>query len=476
MTPTLKFSLTFARRAFDAACGLCLLLMVFTVGTAVHSPYGWQELFSVRLTVKNLVLLCAFLGVWNGALALVQPPQLRTRKESLRQVLGLCRAVSIGTLPVLLFCLTSESGEFTGSMVVLFWVLAVVTEVAGHIAMTLVARWVARAGAPIKVLVVGSGPRTLRLLANIGRDNLLRYDILGFLDRRDAGRVQPHIARRLLGPIEDLERFLAQNAVDLVLVALPVRSCYELIQHVLATCERMGVEVQYPSDVFALGRAKVSHDRWSGIPATRVTHVVDDYRLVVKRGLDIAGAVAGLLIVSPLLLVTAVLVRATSPGPAIFSQLRYGFNRRQFRMYKFRTMVVDAEAQQAKLEHRNEVEGPAFKIRNDPRITTVGRFLRKTSIDELPQLFNVLLGDMSLVGPRPLPLRDVGRFNESSLMRRFSVKPGLTCLWQVNGRSDTNFGKWIELDLQYIDRWSLGLDLAILARTIPAVLRGSGAA
>jgi lipopolysaccharide/colanic/teichoic acid biosynthesis glycosyltransferase len=144
-------------------------------------------------------------------------------------------------------------------------------------------------------------------------------------------------------------------------------------------------------------------------------------------------------------------------------------------MLKFRTMVVDAESLQEALEKKNEASGPVFKMKQDPRVTPLGRFLRKTSLDELPQLFNVLLGDMSLVGPRPLPRRDVSRFEDSWLMRRFSVKPGLTCLWQVNGRSNTSFDHWIAQDLEYIDRWSLRLDLEILVRTVPAVVRGSGA-
>jgi lipopolysaccharide/colanic/teichoic acid biosynthesis glycosyltransferase len=176
------------------------------------------------------------------------------------------------------------------------------------------------------------------------------------------------------------------------------------------------------------------------------------------------------------LLVCAWLVRRSGPGPVLFVQQRYGYNRRQFPMYKFRTMVADAEQRQASLESQNEAAGPVFKIRGDPRITPVGRVLRKTSLDELPQLFNVLKGDMSLVGPRPLPVRDVSRFNEARLMRRFSVRPGITCLWQVNGRSDTNFDRWVQLDLDYIDNWSLTLDAQILVKTVPAVLAGNGAA
>jgi lipopolysaccharide/colanic/teichoic acid biosynthesis glycosyltransferase len=187
------------------------------------------------------------------------------------------------------------------------------------------------------------------------------------------------------------------------------------------------------------------------------------------------GAIVGLIVFAPLLLVIAVLIRLTSPGPILFTQERFGYQKRRFTMYKFRSMVIGAEHALGDLESQNEVGGPVFKMSNDPRVTRLGSFLRKTSIDELPQLFNVLRGDMSLVGPRPLSTRDVSRFDEPWLMRRFSVLPGLTCIWQVSGRSMLSFNEWISLDLEYIDNWTLLLDLEILARTIPAVLLGEGA-
>jgi exopolysaccharide biosynthesis polyprenyl glycosylphosphotransferase len=204
--------------------------------------------------------------------------------------------------------------------------------------------------------------------------------------------------------------------------------------------------------------------------------VHDDYRRHLKRALDIAGSLFGILLLSPLFLIVAILIKATSKGPVFFRQERYGLNKRTFFIYKFRSMVQDAEATQVKFEHLNQNSGPVFKIFADPRVTKVGAFLRKTSIDELPQLFNVLKGEMSLVGPRPLNLRDVGKFSEAWLMRRFSVKPGLTCIWQVSGRSNISFDRWIALDLHYIDHWSLLLDMKILAMTFPAVLKGRGAA
>jgi lipopolysaccharide/colanic/teichoic acid biosynthesis glycosyltransferase len=172
----------------------------------------------------------------------------------------------------------------------------------------------------------------------------------------------------------------------------------------------------------------------------------------------------------------ALLVKLEGTGPVFFIQDRVGLNKRRFRMYKFRTMVDDAEKKQTDLESLNEADGPVFKIKNDPRITRVGKFLRKASVDELPQLLNVLKGDMSLVGPRPLPLRDYQGFDQDWVRRRFSVPPGITCLWQVNGRSSLTFREWMELDLQYIDHWSLWLDVKLIAKTIPAVWKGVGAA
>jgi lipopolysaccharide/colanic/teichoic acid biosynthesis glycosyltransferase len=191
--------------------------------------------------------------------------------------------------------------------------------------------------------------------------------------------------------------------------------------------------------------------------------------------IDLLIAVPSVLLLLPFFAFTAAAIKLTSPGPVFFIQERVGLNKRLFRLVKFRTMVQGAELQQKELEHLNEVKGAAFKITDDPRITPLGRLLRKTSIDELPQLINVIYGDMSLVGPRPLPVRDLQEFNEDWHRRRWSVRPGLTCLWQVSGRSSLSFKKWMELDLQYIDKWTLWLDLKILLRTIPAIMKGTGA-
>jgi len=199
------------------------------------------------------------------------------------------------------------------------------------------------------------------------------------------------------------------------------------------------------------------------------------WQLSFKRIMDVVVSATLFLALLPVLVVVGILVKYTSPGPIFFIQERVGMNKRRFRLLKFRTMVVDAEKQLEKLEHLNEVDGAAFKINNDPRITPLGDFLRRSSLDELPQLINVLIGDMSLVGPRPLPLRDFAGFDRDWHRRRFSVRPGITCLWQIGGRSSITFDRWMELDMEYIDNWSIWLDIKILLKTIPAVLKRHGA-
>jgi exopolysaccharide biosynthesis polyprenyl glycosylphosphotransferase len=325
------------------------------------------------------------------------------------------------------------------------------------------------------VIIVGSGLRAEHTYRELLIHPEWKYKLIGFVGSRQVNAAGS--ANRMLGKISDLEEILMRQAVDEVVIGLPIKSQYDAIERVVAVCERVGVQVQFDADIFETSIAKRVYSEEHGNTRKIVLMMVhDDHRHHLKRALDIAGAGVGLVLLSPLLVLVALLVKCTSKGPVFFRQKRYGLNRRTFYIYKFRSMIVNAEAAQAHLEHMNQNSGPVFKIFADPRVTKIGAILRKTSIDELPQLFNVLKGEMSLVGPRPLNLRDVDRFSEGRLMRRFSVKPGITCLWQVSGRSNVNFDRWISLDLQYIDNWSLLLDLRILALTVPAVVKCRGAA
>jgi exopolysaccharide biosynthesis polyprenyl glycosylphosphotransferase len=276
--------------------------------------------------------------------------------------------------------------------------------------------------------------------------------------------------------VDQLNSVITHQPVDEVLVALPMNKYGPLVETIVRHCEEQGIVVRVRTEMFNLQVARSYVDELHGVPVMTIqSGPADSWQLVMKRLIDIVGSAALLLALAPLFAIVTLLIRLDSPGPVLFAQDRVGFNKRRFRILKFRTMVAEADRQQDALEHLNEAEGPVFKIKHDPRITRVGKFMRRFSIDELPQLVNVLRGDMSLVGPRPLPVRDVERIDIRWHKRRFSIKPGITCLWQVNGRSDIGFNEWVRMDLDYIDKWSLGLDLLILMKTIPAVFRGPGA-
>ncbi len=239
--------------------------------------------------------------------------------------------------------------------------------------------------------------------------------------------------------------------------------------------DELGIVVRlFPDAALSRLLAKMHVERFENV------HVVTLFRedmllqLLLKRVLDLALSSALLALLSPLLLAVAIAIKITSPGPVLFAQERVGMNRRRFMMYKFRSMYIDAEQRRAEVAHLNEMDGPVFKIRNDPRVTPLGRWLRATSIDELPQLFNVLRGQISLVGPRPPIMDEVERY-EWLYRKRLSIKPGVTCFWQISGRNDLSFRQWMELDRSYVDNWSLWLDLKILFLTVPAVLFRKGA-
>jgi exopolysaccharide biosynthesis polyprenyl glycosylphosphotransferase len=478
----LRHAVARLNRSFDGACALIVMLMTFTILNSGRMPQGFQDFLSVRLTVKNVALVIAFVVLWHASFAIcglyrTTPDPDAPRASPWLTAFRIVLACTMGSLVLSFFTLASSSGAFDLRVVCYFWLACVAAELGGRGVIALIAHSLARHAHQIRhAVIVGSGPRALTLEQSLAARPLQDCVVLGFADTRPDAEIEAPIRDRMLSTLEGLEALLCSRPIDQVLIALPVKSCYEAIQQVLDTCERVGVEATYFPDIFSAGLARPAFQGdEDDLPAVRHQLVVDDHRLVVKRALDIVIALVGLIAVAPILLVCAIVIKVTAPGPVFFSQLRYGYNRRQFRMYKLRTMVVDAERLQAGLESQNEARGPVFKIRADPRITRCGRIMRKLSLDELPQFFNVLRGDMSLVGPRPLPARDVLRFHEAWLMRRFSVKPGLTCLWQVSGRSQTEFDQWVRQDLDYIDNWSLTLDMRILIKTVPAVLSGSGA-
>lgn len=323
-----------------------------------------------------------------------------------------------------------------------------------------------------RVLVVGTGPRAKALTDAIIETPELDTQVVGFLGFSTTGfwryRDLP-----LIGVVSQTQNFLATLQVDALIIAVESEELPRTVS-VFEKAEEMGVPVYTPVEPFQSAGATSRLASLNGYPLFAYSGVSRSaLATALKTIMDRVGAALALLLCLPLLAALALAIKLDSPGPVLFRQIRMGRGGRRFALYKLRTMAVDAERRKASLQHRNEMSGPVFKIKNDPRITRVGRFLRKYSLDEFPQLYNVLRGDMSLVGPRPALPTEVARF-EPWQRRKLSVLPGLTCLWQIGGRNAIDFENWMKLDLQYIDTWSLWLDIKILLKTIPAVLKGSG--
>jgi len=439
------------------------------------TAHGVEALLALRFTTQKLLIGCGCWINWSvslWAVGLYGPKQHRTVGQLIPPLLF---GTTLCTFVMSICLFLRHPGVSIWRPVAFFWVVAAGSLILERSGILLYARAIKpRYRVHRRALIVGSGRRARQLVADLQQNEDFIYEILGFIDSEPQPGAD-FIEVPTLGTVDDLEQILMRESIDEVFIALPVRSKYDQIVSTIGICECAGVQSQYLADLFPTRVTKRRVAEGTDMERVALHMVHSDSRRYIKYAIDLFGSFFGLIALIPVFLLIALAIKLTSKGPAFFSQARYGLNKHQFQMYKLRTMVENAEAQQADLEHLNETGGPAFKIKDDPRITTVGRFLRRTSLDELPQLLNVLLGQMSLVGPRPLPMRDVNLITEPSLMRRFSVKPGMTGLWQVSGRSNTDFKAWIALDLHYIDHWTPGIDIEILLRTVPVVLRGTGA-
>jgi exopolysaccharide biosynthesis polyprenyl glycosylphosphotransferase len=438
------------------------------------------EVLQLRFKVTNFVLLLLFIPMWYVIFLSVGLYDARRFEYSQGDFKDIVKAVLLSSMVLLTVTVLFQRDHMGNDTILLFATSACLLTWIGRTLVRTALEWMHWHGRNLcHLLLVGSNQRTYDFARRIMAKPHLGYHLAGYIDDPPTGQSYHKLHGLLpyLGTFHTFNTVIDREAVDEVVISLPIRSCYERIKRLIAACEVQGIRVHLLSDFFELTVARAHPAEFDDIPIlTLSSGTFAVWPFYLKRAFDLVLGVALVLLFAPLLLLIALLIKASAPrSPVLFAQTRVGYNRRRFKMLKFRTMVPDAEHLQSELEAFNEAQGPVFKIKNDPRVTFIGHFLRRTSLDELPQLFNVIKGDMSLVGPRPLPLRDVERFEESWLKRRFSVKPGITGLWQVNGRSSTNFDQWIEQDLAYIDHWSFGLDFIILAKTIPAVLKGTGA-
>lgn len=423
-------------------------------GTKEIKPFA-EYLWLLLIVAPGGAVMLGWLGFYNR-------PLIASRRLTAWQLLRGCAYVTIATILVI-FVL--RQGPMVARSVVML--LGVVSFALILLKEEMLLQWrksrLGQSQLKQRLVLVGTAEDTQRL-----QDELLRGQHHEF-----AVVAQLNLNER---PIETLVDLMHQHSVNGVI--LTAKHTYlGQVEQAIELCEREGVEVWLLADFF---KTQISHtgvDYFFGRPMLVFRSGPErSWPALAKQVIDFVGAAALLAVMGlPMLLVTLA-IKLTSPGPVLFRQQRSGLNGQPFTMLKFRSMISDAEQRKQELEALNEMTGPVFKVSNDPRITKVGRFLRKWSIDELPQLLNVLRGEMSLVGPRPLPTDEVARFDDLAHRRRLSVKPGLTCLWQISGRNNVcDFKEWVRLDLEYIDNWSLWLDLKILLRTIPAVLTGAGA-
>jgi exopolysaccharide biosynthesis polyprenyl glycosylphosphotransferase len=446
--------------------------LLFAVADAVLTICAFEAAYftRVRLTLERVfflhpkthILLLAFCaGMWVAlgfAHRLYEyPDSAKLRRlafETGRQAL-------LGTILVILFqYLLRTDPPLSRSFLLLFFAYDVLLLMAFRWALPrFVGAFPGGFGSAYHVVIVGDAAKTGPLATLLSARSPFRIEITAEVSAEDCAAVLP--------------KLLAGHIVDEVIFNVDSSRLADL-EEIFLQCDEEGVRTRVAIDFFPHVNSEITLDRVGGAPLLTFSAApLDDLRLILKRGFDVTIAGAALLVLAPFFLVIALLIKLTSAGPVIFRQARCGLNGRRFTLYKFRSMVDNADQLRAELEHLNERQ-IAFKLARDPRVTRLGRWLRKFSIDELPQLYNVLRGDMSVVGPRP-PLPEEVEQYERWQRRRLRMRPGLTCLWAVAGRDHIDFNAWMRMDISYIENWSLGLDWSIILRTIPHVLVGRGA-
>ena len=459
---------SFTQEGTGVAHGLdCIVdaLLPLVVAVAVIAPDGGRDSLLTALGVAG-----ATTAAWSFTSRLLQHYEAGNGRSFRGDLALTCVLLAALSIPAFAIAWTRVL-PITMAEAARFAALLAGASLAARV--TLVGRRLRRSGPIYDVIIVGTGPlgrhTGIDIVEAEGERRLAGY--LRFDDDAPTNRLRAE----LLGTAGDLEQVLRTRVVDEVILASTAPAQMAAIQAAIHTCERFGVPFALPACAYRIARARPTHakaveDGYVHYLGTQPKSL----QLAVKRLVDMLAAGCALVILSPLLVATALAVKLTSRGPILFRQERVGLHGRRFHMLKFRSMVVNAEAKLAELAKLNEQSGPVFKIKRDPRVTAVGRFIRKYSVDELPQLVNVLRGDMSLVGPRPPIPAEVAKY-EAWQIRRLSVRPGLTCTWQVSGRNTIGFEDWMMLDLRYIDHWNLATDIALLVKTVPVVLTGRGA-
>jgi exopolysaccharide biosynthesis polyprenyl glycosylphosphotransferase len=464
---------------------LDIALVVLSFGLAAilivraENKISFVQFLSLRTTISNFFIFTLALVICHIVFCVSGLYMSRRLSSKRAEIVDLFKAITLSTACFIAVGWIFSIKMITLPFVVVFWLTCLVVLIGSRLVLRTTLASLRSRGRNLRyMLVLGTNPRAVDFARRIIAYRERGYRLLGFVDDDWPGMEEFRKSEfPLVCDFATLRDYVRWNVVDEITIYLPFGSFYTHCHDIADLCQQHGIILRFNSDVFNFKNLQRRSEEFDGDHfITTFSNAGEGWPVLIKRTLDVVLSTLLLILLSPLMIAGAIAIKLTSPGPVLFAQERIGLNKRKFKIYKLRTMVEDAEQLLASIEEQNEASGPVFKIKEDPRVTPVGKILRRSSIDELPQLFNVLKGDMSLVGPRPLPVRDYVGFSEDWQRRRFSFKPGITCLWQVNGRSGISFDQWMRLDLQYMDEWSLWLDLKILAKTVPAVLRGVGAA
>jgi exopolysaccharide biosynthesis polyprenyl glycosylphosphotransferase len=447
--------------------GAALLFVVVSIGR-----YGdaWTAEWR-SLGIDGFAGAASYAAAWVVLVWLEGLYRLRARWSLRSEAVRLVRATGILAVALVSLLFIGKVSDASRLLIGVLLLSTALMAIFSRIVLRALFALIRRRGVATRyVLVVGAGRVAQEFADRVSRHTDLGLRIIGHLKGPDAA--SSRLTRPVLGTLDDIERVLHEEVVDEVFVCLPVKA-WNYVEPVTRLCADMGKVVRIPGTGAPTVPGSYVED-FDGIQVTSLAYGPDRaVSLLIKRVLDVAAASLLLVLLSPLFAVVALRITRLDGRPVIFSQTRVGLHGRRFQLYKFRTMAPDAEQRLAELEHLNEVRGHAFKLTYDPRMTRSGQFLRRTGLDELPQLWNVLRGDMSLVGPRPPLPQEVAGYDVWH-RRRLSMKPGITGLWQVSARREAEFDRWVRLDLEYIDRWSLWLDLKILLRTVPALVSQEG--
>ncbi|MCO4759609.1 MAG: sugar transferase [Oceanospirillaceae bacterium] len=460
------------------------LVAAWVAGISNHHS-GFWEILSIRFSLVNLLGYLVLALLWLVVFDRIKLyAAMKPKQTLLEEVVVIGWATGIATAVYGMASVFFDISLFTPVFLLTFWVFSA--------ALT----WVFRRGLRLllkkvhlgdnnecRIMVIGTNEAARNYVELIKSNRDMGFNFVGYISNDQPDEVP---VDEYLGPKSEFKRIFDNTVVDEVVITLPIHHFTKEVEELIDYASAHGILVRLPmsqlfgsmfgNHVWRLRTEMVSRMGESSSSDLVLGSGHDmGWEYLAKRAFDFCSASVLLILTSPLMIGAALAIKFTSKGDVMFVQDRYGYNGRVFKLYKFRTMIQNADELQEALRKQNEREGAAFKIKDDPRITSVGKFLRKSSIDELPQLLNVIKGEMSLVGPRPLPLADYERFQEVSHMRRLSVLPGITCTWQASGRDNVTFDEWMELDMAYIDNWSLVSDFAILLKTVPAVLFGRGA-